>query len=91
MGCTTEKDFGPSSFRVPLLIHLRDNKRILSRNGYFNRQIEIADVNDDQTIDETEAIVYAGSSGRGNDYNPPFRRRPAERLSALTRCPAACY
>lgn len=54
-----DKNLGSSSFKIPFLVHVRDERRTLSRNAYFNDQVDVADLNSDDTISEAEARIYA--------------------------------
>lgn len=55
-----ESNLGPSHFSIPFIINVNDAQRVLSRNAFYNRQVDIADLNGDGTISNTEAKIYAG-------------------------------
>lgn len=52
------KDLGKSRFAIPFLIAASE-KRVLSENAFFNREVQRADLDADGEISEAEARAHA--------------------------------
>ena len=53
------RDLGESTLVVPFII-ASNTEKTLGYNAYYNKQIEIADINQDGTLSDLEVRAYAG-------------------------------
>ncbi|MEL7240475.1 MAG: hypothetical protein AAGK78_16585 [Planctomycetota bacterium] len=58
----SNRDLGESNVVIPLILASSTDKK-LSYNAYYNRQIEMADVDQDGVLSDLEVRAYAGRLG----------------------------